>query len=135
MYKFHEILNLKCQNFIIANYESMELYPFLFSNNILINNTGDFVFSTGELVQLNNAILNLTQFIPNYDIKVGSTVCTENGDFLITSVNVPEYTKFHLPQFAAVLLSDTTPQVQALDNNLINLAMMLDDECGIIEIK
>ena len=133
MYKFHEILNLKCQDFIIANYELIKL--FLYSNNILVNNDGDFIYSTGELVQLNNAILNLAQFVPNYDIKVGSTVYTQNGDFLITSVNVPEYTNFHLPQFAAVLLSDTTPQVQALDNNLINLAMMLDDECGIIEIK
>ena len=132
MYKFHEILNLKCQNFIIANYESIKL--FLHSNNILVNNNGDFIYSTGELVQLNNAILNLAQFVPNYDIKVGSTVCTENGDFLITSVDVPEYTKFRLPRFAAVLLS-ATPQVQALDNNLINLAMMLDDDCGIIEIK
>ena len=133
MYKFHEILNLKCQNFIIANYELIKL--FLHSNNILVDNNGDFIYSTGELVQLNNAILNLAQFIPNYDIKVGSTVYTQNGDFLITSVNVPEYTKFLLPQFAAVLLSATTPQVQALDNNLIHLAMMLDDECGIIEIK
>jgi hypothetical protein len=135
MYKFHEILELTgdYDSFIITNYD--ELSHAIIHDTVRFANQKGLIYPDGTIVPLTHELLNLAKFEPHITIKVADTIYTDDGQFLIVEVEVPDYQHLNLPSYGAIFITTSQPALQFLAPTLEELASLINKECGINQVN